>query len=256
MTAKLFKKVQAHVQAMKFEGTYESGMEICKWIGGGSRYIPDTKTDPFKYVQVPTMFGPRDIEEGYWVVKIEAGSFLPYKEEALFAEYSLVEDEEKALVKHARAELALFPNEDANFLESIINGIKGFSEYEGHSDSSAAIAIHMMSALLRGENLLPLTNDPEEWELRAGSDYGLEEDMWQNLRNSKAISKDGGATYFLVGEENATKDGDPIMHTSQDKDYAPEIDPEDLKSDDEKAAEEDLAEVEAILEEANEKTED
>lgn len=232
MTIQTFQKVLNYVQAAQFMGGRESGMEICKWIGSGSAYIPATNKDPFDYVQVPTMFGPRDIEEGDWAVKIDSGTIVTYKSQALMAEYVLVEDEEQNLIKHARRELALFPDEEADYIESIINTVKAFCSYRGHSGASASIAVQMVTALLNGNNLMPLTNDPDEWELRAGKDYGLDYDMWQNVRNSKALSMDGGSTYFIVGE--AQGDEKRKYYVTEDKDFNPEIDPDDLLSMDEK----------------------
>lgn len=233
MPIKTFTKVQNHIQAIRFEGGRDSAMEICHWVGSGSAYIPSTKTDPFEYVQVPTMFGPRDMEVGGWAVKIEEGTFVTYKEEALLAEYTVVGDEEQHLIQHARTELNMFPNEDADFIESIVNTIKAFASYRGHSGASAEIAVHMVTALLNGQNLLPLTNDPEEWIFHAKETYGVQNDMWQNKRNSKAISYDEGKTYFLVGsnEEGA----DVVMYDSEDKNFIPEIEPEALKGEDELA---------------------
>lgn len=245
---KIFEKVQSHVQAIRFEGGRESGMEICKWVGSGSAYIPNTNKDPFDYVQVPTMFGPRDIEAGQWVVKIEEGTFITYKEEALMAEYVVVEDEEQRLIQHARVELSKFVDEDANFIESIINTVKAFSSYRGHSGASAEIAIHMVTALLKGENLLPLTNDEDEWTFHAGATYGVDYDMWQNKRNSKAMSHDGGKTYFLVNENReSAAPGNLIFHTSEDKNFQPEIDPEDLKSDEEKEQTAQVDEIASLI---------
>lgn len=266
MDIQTFENKKTYVHAMRFDGSATSAMEMCKWIGGGSAYIPDTKTDPFRYVRVPTMVGPRNIEEGYWVVKIESGAFMPYREEALFAEYKQVLDtvvgvEESRLIKHARTELSMFPNEEPAFVESIIDTIKAFCSYEGHSGGSSSVAIHMVTALLNGQNLLPLTNEPEEWTFHAKETYGVEQDMWQNKRNSQAISYDGGVTYFLVNEES-TDDGVKV-YTSQDKDWTPDIEEEDLKSDeekaedlkseDDKAAEEALEEVKRIFDEAEDK---
>lgn len=228
MTIQTFEKVQSFVQAIRYEGGRESAIEICRWVGNNSAYIPPTSTDPREYVQIPTMFGPRDITAGNWVVKIDETQFLTYKPEVMEAEFKLVQDEEHRLIQHARRELSQFAGEEPDFVESIIATIKGFASYKGHSGSSAAIAIHMVTALLNGENLLPLTDDPEEWELHKGETYGMDYDLWQNKRNSKAISKDGGKTYFLSDEE------DRNIYDSESKDAKPEIDPDDLLSLDEK----------------------
>lgn len=222
---KPFRKRNTDVHAVRFEGGQENALAISKAVGGG-RYIPPTATDPRNYLEVPTMFGPRDVPIGDWIVKIGDQDQVVYKNEAFVSEYAPIEDAEKPLIMHARAELALFPNEDPSFIESIMETIKGFCSYDGHSGSSAAIAIHMVTALLNGQNLLPLTNDPEEWELRRGDDYGLDYDMWQNKRNSSAMSKDGGATYYLVSD-GANTDETVKWYVSEAHDYVPEIEEEE-----------------------------
>ena len=226
MNIQTFKKIVTHVEAVMFEGGHAQAMEMCKWIGGGSSYLPKTNEDPREYLQVPTMFGPRDAKVGDYAVKIEENTFLVMKKEVLYAEYALVEDSDHPLVAHARHELGMFPNEDPDFKESLVSAIKGFVTYRGHSGSSSEIAIHMLKALLDGDNLLPLTDDPDEWVRHGAEEYGMAETLWQNKRNSKAISKDEGKTYFLSNDKK-----EPLtMYDSLSKDFAPKIDPNDLES--------------------------
>lgn len=233
MTIQTFEKVQTFVQAIRFEGGRESAMEICRWVGNNSAYIPSTKEDPREYVQIPTMFGPRDMKVGEYVVRIDDKQYVTYKSEPMSLEFRLVEDEDHRLIQHARRELGMFPNEDPSFVESIVNAIKGFASYPGHSGSSAAIAVHMLTALLNGQNLLPLTDDPEEWEYHPKEKYGVDKDMWQNKRNSAAISYDEGKHYFLSNE--MSEEGKPsVIYEAESKDFKPEIDPDDLLSPEEK----------------------
>lgn len=222
--------------AVRWEGGREQAIEICKWIGAGSAYIPPTAEDPREYIRVTTVIGNKLLHTGHSVVRTGEGDYMPYRPEAFEAEYVLVDDGESELVRHARVELSKFPNEDPDFIESIMNTVKAFAHYRGHSGSSADIAVKMVTMLICGWNLLPLTDDPEEWELRAGADYGIEIDMWQNKRNSKAMSEDGGKTYWLVGTESKD-DGSRIFMESESKDFVPEIDEDDLKSDEELWAE-------------------
>lgn len=239
MKIQTFQKTKIYIDVVQFEGGREHALEVCRWIGGGSSYIPATATDPREYLQVPTMFGPRDAKVGQYIVKLENETFLVYKHEALFSEYMPANADENAhwLVKHAIAELARFPNEDMDFKQSLVNAIVGFTSYRGHSGASAEIATHMITALLRGDNLLPLTDDPEEWTLRSAAEFGADHDLWQNKRNSKAISEDGGKTYYRVDEvreENPFKDDgtlvDVKIYTSEPHDFVPEIDPNDLET--------------------------
>ena len=239
MDLKTFKKTKIYISAVEFTGGREQAMEICRWVGAGSAYIPSTNEDPREYIQVPTMFGPRDAKVGQYIVKLEDDQFLVYKDEVLFSEYQAVVDDpaDHPLVRHARAELSRFPNEDEDFKESLIAAVKGFTSYRGHSGSSAAIATHMISALLEGRNLMPLTDDPEEWELRSKEQYGMPNDLWQNKRNSRAISEDGGKTYYLADEKHEPIEGAEgevkvRIYKSEPHDFVPEIDPNDLEDPD------------------------
>lgn len=104
------------------------------------------------------------------------------------------------LVDHARRELILSGQyrEDPVFAQSILNAVKAFASYHGHSGMSADIARDMLHTLLNYENLSPLTDNPAEWIDRSEeSGYPL----WQNNRNSRAFSTDNGKTYMLVSAD-------------------------------------------------------
>lgn len=118
----------------------------------------------------------------------------------------MTEQVESNLVAHARRELELI-GED--FAEQQLRVVKAFADC-GHSGGSAEVALAQLVRLLQFENLAPLTDDPAEWEDRS-EESGYP--MWQNVRNSKAFSEDGGRTYFLVGED---RPGDR-MRTSEHK---------------------------------------
>lgn len=226
MDIKVLKRIHdTHVYAIQWDGTFEAAREIIKWLGKAD-YIPSTKDDPRSYIRIYTPIGTKLIKTGDFIVKSGQNTVISATQEMINAEYSEVYDEDLQLVKHARAELELFPNEDADFLESIMDAVKGFSSYRGHSGSSAEMAIHMLTALLNGQNLLPLTDKEEEWEHKPGADYGIEQDYWQNKRNSSAMSLDGGKTYFLVHEKPG-EDGQPVIYTTESKDFVPEIDTEE-----------------------------
>ena len=99
------------------------------------------------------------------------------------------------LVEHARHELEML-GEDKATIEGYLRVIKAFSDM-GHSGGSASIAIPIVNTLLQFGNLKPLTNNPTEWEDRSEqSGYPL----WQNKRNPKYFSTDGGQTYWNVHE--------------------------------------------------------
>lgn len=116
------------------------------------------------------------------------------------------------LVAHARRELALI-GEDDWLTEGLCKVITAFAEM-GHSGFSAEHSTTVLEKLLRYRPLSPITDDPAEWEDRSEmSGYPI----WQNVRDSRAMSKDGGKTYTLVDEEPQTSDSGQPVHASQAK---------------------------------------
>lgn len=111
-----------------------------------------------------------------------------------------------SLVEHAQRELDLCGQtaEDPAYAKSIVDAVAAFASY-GHSGGSAMCAIDQLTRLLSFENLSPLTDDPNEWmDLTGVSD----DPQYQNRRNSKAFSNDGGKTYYVLDEEPR------VMHES------------------------------------------
>lgn len=99
------------------------------------------------------------------------------------------------LVEHARRELEML-GEDKATIEGYLKVVKAFADM-GHSGGSASVAIPVINKLLQYENLKPLTNNAAEWEDQSEmSGYPL----WQNTRNPKYFSKDGGRTCWSVDE--------------------------------------------------------
>lgn len=112
------------------------------------------------------------------------------------------------LVEHARRELALL-GEDPPFAASLIAALEGFTTY-GHSGGSAASGIDLLERLLRREALTPITSDPAEWVDRSEESGSP---MWQNARESRAVSTDGGKTWWYVDARHPGErchDGDEL----------------------------------------------
>lgn len=125
------------------------------------------------------------------VVAREAHAILIHMLEAID------KDQTSNLVKHARRELEII-GEDEAFIENYIELIRLFS-VQGHSGGSASVFIPTLQKLLNFENLGPISNDPIEWnEVGNG--------MWQNTRNPKFFSEDGGKSYYDV-EDKYNTDG-------------------------------------------------
>ena len=76
---------------------------------------------------------------------------------------------------------------DPAWCQSIVAAAAAFSSY-GHSGGSAAAGIAALNRLLQFQPLGPLTSDPGEW-------VQVAEDMWQNVRDGRAFSHDGGKTW-------------------------------------------------------------
>jgi hypothetical protein len=116
------------------------------------------------------------------------------------------------LIEHARRELALI-GEDEWITNGIVKIVSAFAEM-GHSGSSAEAVTGYLERLLRFKALTPLTDNPAEWHYH-GPEMGGGP-LWQNIRDSRAMSTDGGKTYTLVDERPA-EGRKPTVHTSKPK---------------------------------------
>lgn len=99
------------------------------------------------------------------------------------------------LVNHARRELEII-EEEPEFIEGYLKVIQAFADM-GHSGGSASVAIPTLNLLLGYKPLSPLTNRSEEW-----NEVG--EGVFQSSRNPEAFSKDGGESYYLLSEFEAS----------------------------------------------------
>jgi hypothetical protein len=98
--------------------------------------------------------------------------------------------------------------------DSILKMIDAWSEV-GHSGGSAMWTREIVHKLLGYEALTPTTNDPDEWEDVSEINGSP---MWQNKRDSRNFSKDGGKTWFNIDDKPDTPEDqikkltDFIMH--------------------------------------------
>jgi hypothetical protein len=114
------------------------------------------------------------------------------------------------LVNHARRELALI-GEDEWLTNGLCEVVAAFAAM-GHSGFSAEHSTGVLEKLLRYQPLSPITDDPTDWEDRSEmSGYSI----WQNTRDSRAMSRDGGKTYTLVDEEQQDSESGQPVHVSQ-----------------------------------------
>lgn len=99
------------------------------------------------------------------------------------------------LTEHARRELALL-GEEPQVIDWYCRVVAEFAS-AGHSGGSASVAIPVLHELLQFHPLTPLTDDPADWiDQSEPSGYPV----WQNRRDSRAFSEDGGKTYWLLHE--------------------------------------------------------
>lgn len=102
------------------------------------------------------------------------------------------------LVEHARRELTLI-GEEHYIIDWYCRVVKEFASF-GHSGGSASATIPVLHRLLCYEALTPLTDDPAEWIDRSEISGTP---LWQNVRDSRAMSVDGGKSYYWVHEMEA-----------------------------------------------------
>lgn len=115
------------------------------------------------------------------------------------------------LVEHARRELERI-GEEPETVDWYCRVLAEFASF-GHSGGSAMATIPVLHALLQSQPLSPLTDDPAEWIDRTKISGGVP--MWQNVRDSTAFSEDGGRTYWLLAEREATDSMEttPLHHS-------------------------------------------
>ncbi len=106
------------------------------------------------------------------------------------------------LAEHARKELEKCGQyaEDPEYSESIIRAVTEFTSY-GHSGGSAEMAVKQLYDLLRFRTLSPITSDPAEW-IDQSEISGTP--LWQNNRDPRIFSEDGGKTWYSVEEKERT----------------------------------------------------
>lgn len=106
--------------------------------------------------------------------------------------------EESNLVKHARHELCLI-GEDVDVINWYTRVIKEYASF-GHSGGSAWATIAVLEELLRFRPLTELTDDPEEWYHHGPDMWDSQSGIWQNKRDGRMFSGDGGQTYTCVDD--------------------------------------------------------
>ncbi len=106
-------------------------------------------------------------------------------------------------MSHARRELERI-GEERDVIYWYLSVIRMFAGVR-HSGESARVLLSVLERLLRYEPLTDLTDDPAEW-IDRGEVNGMP--WWQNTRDSRAMSHDGGKTYWMTHEADAAGGSD------------------------------------------------
>lgn len=110
------------------------------------------------------------------------------------------------LVAHAQHEFSLLPkpvNEaDADLQQFLQDGVLDLLfvlSQQGHSGGTMDDMLSLFNRLANFDNLSPITDNPADW---VDMSEVASKPFWQNKRNSKLMSEDGGKSYFDVNEGN------------------------------------------------------
>lgn len=113
---------------------------------------------------------------------------------------------ESNLIRHARAELNRI-GEDPEVIDWYVRVINEYRSF-GHSGGSHMAVLPVLTNLLDFKPLTPITNDPDEWHYHGPDMWDGKNGIWQNKRDSRMFSDDGGKTYRNVNENKE------ILYTS------------------------------------------
>lgn len=109
------------------------------------------------------------------------------------------------LTEYAQKELELAGlfDEDSDYHGMLGNSaleiVKLFAS-QGHSGGSGSVVAELVNMLMRYEPLTLLTYGPEEWIDQTGIG-GSTEPIWQNNRDFKVFSRDGGVTHYSLDDD-------------------------------------------------------
>lgn len=96
MAAQRYRKKPVEIEAMQFDGTVASGLEIEAWASGTGRENDSVRFSPMlfighpRFIEVHTPEGIMQGYEGDWIIKGVAGEFYPCKPDIFAATYEKV----------------------------------------------------------------------------------------------------------------------------------------------------------------------
>jgi hypothetical protein len=130
----------------------------------------------------------------------------------LISWFKTVVKQESNAVHHARTELKLI-GEDPKVIDWYVRVIKEYHSF-GHSGGSHAAVLPTLSKLLNFESLSPITDNPNEWLHHGAEIWGAPGGIWQNKRDGRCFSADGGKTYTM-NDDPLGEDGKKPLHFSE-----------------------------------------
>lgn len=128
-------------------------------------------------------------------------------------------EDESNLIKHARHELKLIGEEQA-VIDWYVRVIREYASF-GHSGGSHMAVMPSLTRLLNFQPLTPPTNNPDEWIRHEEDVWGEAGGIWQNKRDSRCFSNDGGLSYTMVEDSKDEKGNRPVYYSQLDYAHVP-----------------------------------
>lgn len=107
-----------------------------------------------------------------------------------------------SLVAHAKQELERIHG-DPELIVCYLEVVSAFA-----AKSAEGLDPDVLVALFKHHHVAPITNDPAEW-------YRVDTNIWQNLRDRRVLSDDGGQTYHVILDESEDDGSVPQRRVSE-----------------------------------------
>ena len=91
---KKYKRKPIIIEAMQFDGSPQSAIEISKWMGLGKDDDLDELIDDDSCMSIETLEGVMKEHEGSYIIKVVKGEFYPCKSDIFEATYEEVSEKE------------------------------------------------------------------------------------------------------------------------------------------------------------------
>jgi hypothetical protein len=140
----------------------------------------------------------KDHRDAKKIWALEPGETVRFGRNTTVTVLPTLPEEDSNLVTHARHELKLM-GEDQDVIDWYVRVIREYVSF-GHSGGSHMAVMPSLTRLLNFQPLTPLTNDPEEWFYHGEEVWGEAGGVWQNKRDGRMFSKDGGLSFTCVDD--------------------------------------------------------